>query len=529
MRLDIRIQRQIIQYYTLNPSFSNRKIASMLSISHSSVGRVIALFHKCHLNYHELNALPNRAFSETLGTTLKQPHQSKKGEPDWDYVCGELKKRDLTLSLLWQEYRIDYPNGLSYSQYAKKYKQWNKTNRLSMRQHYKVGEQVLIDFCGRTMPIKNPITGEVRKVQVFVAVLGASSYIFAYAVESQKINDWLQCHIEMFRYFEGVPEQVVTDNLKSAVITNTKTRLNINQSYAELAEYYNFAINPTRPRKPQDKGLAEVSVQIVQRGILAKLRNHTFFSLDELNDAIALELIELNNKNTKRFVVSRYEQFEQYDKPYLNPVPEIKFELKNWFYSQRVDEFYQININGVRYSVPYQYAHKKVDIAVSKNLVEIYYQRQRIGSHPIASEGRLEVIDVSHMPKDHKYQAEVSMDYLSQWAQKLGDNAYLWTNEFLTNKRDYAQNLRKFRNLKTWVIENQFDNRLDPACKCAISMNVFNTSTLKNIIKSQSYLRFDDKDDQEKISVDIQHENVRGSHYYQNILQNNRNSGANHA
>ena len=133
------------------------------------------------------------------------------------------------------------------------------------------------------------------------------------------------------------------------------------------------------------------------------------------------------------------------------------------------------------------------------------------------------------MPKDHKYQAEVSMDYLSQWAQKLGDNAYLWANEFLTNKRDYAQNLRKFRNLKTWVIENQFDNRLDPACKCAISMNVFNTSTLKNIIKSQSYLRFDDKDDQEKISVDIQHENVRGSHYYQNILQNNRNSGANHA
>lgn len=527
MRLDIKIQRQIIQYHTLNSSFSNRKIARMLGLSHTTVGRVITLFQKCDLRYDELAILPNKAFTEQLGSKLQKLAQLKKVEPDWDYICGELKKRDMTLMLLWQEYRIDYQEGLSYSQFARKYQQWRKTNRLSMRQHYKAGEQALIDFCGRTMPIKNSDTGEIRKVQVFVGVLGASGYIFACAVESQKINDWLRCHIEMFRYFEGVTEQVVTDNLKSAVITNTKTRLQINQSYAELAEYYNFAINPTRPRKPQDKGLAEVSVQIVQRGILAKLRNRTFFSLDELNEAIALGLIELNNKTTKRFIVSRYEQFLQFDKPYLTPTPPVKFEIKEWHYHQRVDEFYQVNINGVRYSVPYQYAHKQIDIAVSDRLIEMYYQRQRIASHPIATNGRLEAIDMYHMPKDHQYQVEASPDYLRQWANKLGDNSHLWIDEFLSNKQDYARNVRKARDLKQWIIENQYENRLDDACKSAIAMNSFSISTLQNLIKSKSYLKLNNKINQ--TATDIQHENVRGGSYYQNILQINKDLENNHA
>ena len=527
MRLDVKTQRQIIQYHLINPSYSQRKIASMLSISHNTVGRVLKLYKRCTIHGDDLLNLPNNEFEAQLGSQPKVYQQSHKIEPDWDYINNELKMRDMTLMLLWQEYRIDCPEGLSYSQFARKYRQWRKTNRLSMRQHYKVGEQVLVDFCGRTMPIQNPETGDVRYVQVFVGVLGASGYIFAYAVESQKIKDWLRCHIEMFRYFEGVPEQVVTDNLKSAVITNTKTRLQINQSYAELAEHYNFAINPTRPRKPKDKGLAEVCVQIVQRSILAKLRYHTFFSLDELNESILAGLIELNAKATKRFPTSRYEQFLKFDKPYLTPLPHSSFEIRDWLYAQRVDEFYQVNVDGVRYSVPYQYAHKQIDIAISDKLIEMYYQRNRIASHAIASGVQLDVIDINHMPKEHQYQATSNIDYLKQWSGQWGENCELWASEYLANKREFKSNSLKFRDFKEWVVDNNFEERLDGACQCAINMQSFNISTLKKLISSKSYLKLNSR--VEKTHTDICHENIRGAGYYQHIIQQNTSLENSHA
>lgn len=245
-------------------------------------------FKQSNIGYKELAELGDKNFRSQIDTQPQTPQQKGKPEPVWDDIYDEMKKRDMTLELLWQEYRIDNPEGLSYSQFARKYRAWRKTNRLSMKQTYKHGEQVLVDFCGRTMPIQNPQTGEIKQVQVFVAVLGSSGYIFAFAVESQKISDWLRCHIAMFYYFASIPQEVVTDNLKSVVITNNKQNLSLNQSYVELARYYNFAIVPTRPRHPKDKGIAEVSVQIVQRGILAKLRHCTFFSIAELNEAIAL-------------------------------------------------------------------------------------------------------------------------------------------------------------------------------------------------------------------------------------------------
>lgn len=518
MRLDTFLQREIIRLHTLNQNCSNREIARILELSPTTVGTLLEKFKQSNLSYEQLAELCDKDFRNQIGTQPQTPQQKGKPEPFWEDIYDELKKRDMTIELLWQEYRIDNPEGLSYSQFARKYRAWRKTNRLSMKQTYKQGEQVLVDFCGRTMPIQDPKTGKIRQVQVFVAVLGASGYIFAFAVDSQKISDWLRCHIAMFKYFAGIPQQVVTDNLKSAVIANNKQNLSLNQSYVELARYYNFAIVPTRPRHPKDKGLAEVSVQIVQRGILAKLRHRTFFSIEELNEAISEQLIELNNKTTKRFTTSRYEQYLQYDKPYLTQLPTRKFEIKTWQYGVKVDEFYQVMIDGVRYSVPYSYAHRTIDIAVSEKLIEMYYQHQRIASHAIAEDGQSEVIDYNHMPPDHQYQAQNNPDYLRQWSKKLGDNCYLVIDELLNDKSQYASNLRKLIDFKKWIIENDYEDRLDEASGFAINAGIFSLSRLKSLVSSKNYQRIHLDNKAEKSKLRQTHHNVRGSDYYSNLM-----------
>ncbi len=198
------------------------------------------------------------------------------------------------------------------------------------------------------------------------------------------------------------------------------------------------------------------------------MRHRTFFSIEELNEAISEQLIELNNKTTKRFTTSRYEQYLQYDKPYLTQLPTRKFEIKTWQYGVKVDEFYQVMIDGVRYSVPYSYAHRTIDIAVSEKLIEMYYQHQRIASHAIAEDGQSEVIDYNHMPPDHQYQAQNNPDYLRQWSKKLGDNCYLVIDELLNDKSQYASNLRKLIDFKKWIIENDYEDRLDEASGFAI-------------------------------------------------------------
>lgn len=520
MRLDPLIQREIVRLHNINSNFSNREIARNLGISPTTVGRVISQFKSAEISYLELKQLSNRDFCKQINTQLQTPQQSAKPEPDWDYIYAEMKKRDMTLELLWNEYKIDYPDGLSYSQFAKKYRKWKKENRLSMKQTYRNGEQALVDFCGRTMPITNSKTGEINYAQVFVAVLGASGYIFAFAVASQKISDWLRCHVAMCNYFAGVPQQVVTDNLKSAVTLNNKSKLSLNQSYVELASYYDFAIVPTRPRHPKDKGMAEVSVQVVQRGILASLRNRTFFSVDELNDAISEKLIELNNKTTKRFTVSRYEQYLQYDKPFLSPLPKKAFSIKKWKYNLKVDEFYHILIDNVRYSVPYQYAHRYVDIAIIDKIIEIYYEQQRIATHAVAENNERLIIDFSHMPPDHQYYAQNNPEYLRQWAKKLGENSFLVIDELLSDKSRYATNIRKLIEFKKYVIESGFEDRVEGACAFAINANIFSLSRIRSLISTKNYMRIQFGQKAEKLKFQI-HKNVRGSDYYSKLLNGN--------
>ena len=254
---------------------------------------------------------------------------SKYPIPDWSKVHKNLGNKIVTLELLHEEYRKDYPDGhYGYTWFCNHYKAYAKKLSPSMRQVHKAGEKVFIDFSGVRAAIADPLTGEVKYAEIFVAVLGASGYPFVIAVPSQKKADFIYAHNEMFKAFGGVPELLVPDNLKSAVTRADRYEPDLNPDYVKLVQHYSTAIMPARGYKPKDKSLVEQGVKLMQRWLLARLRHTTFYSIAQLNHAIN-ELMPLyRNKRMKRLGVSRQELFDSIDKPALKPLPATGYEYK---------------------------------------------------------------------------------------------------------------------------------------------------------------------------------------------------------
>jgi transposase len=261
----------------------------------------------------------------------------------------------VTLALLWEEYKSVYPDGYQYSQFCELYRRFSGKLKLWMRQEHRAGEKLFVDYAGDTVDVVNPKTGEVRAAQIFVAVLGASNYSYCEATWSQTLPDWIGSHERAFSFFGGVPELLIPDNLKSGVNNPCRYEPDLNPTYHDLAKHYGTAVIPARVRKPKDKAKVEGGVLVVQRWILARFRNRTFFSLDELNQAITELLEYLNNKPMQKLKRSRREQFERLDRPALKPLPLIPFPYAEWK-TAKVNVDYHIELDGHYYSVPYQLA-----------------------------------------------------------------------------------------------------------------------------------------------------------------------------
>ncbi|MBD3756419.1 MAG: IS21 family transposase, partial [Gammaproteobacteria bacterium] len=303
---------------------SNRKIETLGIASKSAISNYTSRFKRSGLDIHAALAMEDGALSEMLypelGTKPPEKPDKMRPHPNWGYIHSELKKKGMTRQLLWEEYRKEYPDGLGITQFKEHYARYAASLNPSMRQVHYAGDKLFVDFSGLTMPIMNAVTGEVTKAQIFVATLGASGYTFVHAVESQSTEAFITCHNEAFAFYGGVPNQVVPDNLKAAVISNNKGKVRLNESYADMGKHYGVAIVPARPYHPQDKSKVEAGVKGIQRWILMKLRHRTFFDINELNDAIASLLDAYNAKIIKRLGQSRAELFEQLDKPVLHPL-----------------------------------------------------------------------------------------------------------------------------------------------------------------------------------------------------------------
>jgi transposase len=489
---------------------SNRAIARSCRIAHSTVSEYLARAEQAGLRW----PLPEDLDEEGLYQLLF-PEQVQEAEkparpmPDWEWVRKELKKRSVTRRLLWEEYREEHPDGYGYSQYCDLYRRYVKKLDPPMRQNHKAGEKLFVDYAGDTVPITNPETGEVWQAQIFVAVQGASSYTYAEAQASQEMANWIGGHVRAQAFFGGVTQIIVPDNLKQGVKSPCWYDPDLNETYLELAQHYNVAILPTRVRKPRDKAKVEVGVQVVERWILARLRNRTFFSLGELNRAIHRLLEDLNNRKMEHLAKSRRELFVELDQPALRPLPERSYEYAIWK-AARVNIDYHVEFEKHLYSVPFLLIHEEVRIRATERLVEIFHKSQRepVAIHPRnPTPGRFST-QTAHMPGNHQNAGEWSPERLVRWAGEIGPHTAQLIQTILASRQHPEQAFRSC--LGILRLSGQYAHaQMESACQMAQEAKLLNYRGVKAVLETLPPLA------NPETSPLPAHENIRGNTYYQ--------------
>jgi transposase len=488
---------------------SNRAIGRSCSISHSTVGEYLRRAQEAGLSW----PLPEDMGEDRLYELLfpKAPPSSSRVIPcpDWSVVHTELRKKSVTLRLLWVEYREAHPDGYGYSQFCALYRQWAKPLKSSMRLTHKAGEKVFVDYAGQTVPIVDPGTGEVSEAQIFIGVLGASNYTYAEAHESQELFNWITAHVRMFSFFGGVPEIVVPDNLKAGVKHPCRYEPDLNPTYHDLAEHFGTAVIPTRVRKPKDKAKVEVGVQVIERWILARLRNHTFFNLATLNQAIRELLDEINTRQMQHLGRSRRELFEELDQPALKSLPEQAYEYAVWK-KARVNIDYHIAFDKHYYSVPHTLKEKDVYVRATQATVEIFCNRERIASHRRSrAKGRHTTVS-EHMPPAHQKYAEWSPERITRWAQTIGTHTAQVAHALLASRKHPQQAYRSCLGLLR-LGDRYGKDRLEAACRRALPAGIHTYKGVKNILDA----KLDQVEPEEPPAVvPKSHENIRGQTYY---------------
>ena len=433
--------------------------------------------------------------------------QSRFQMPDWCVVHQELKRKGMTLQLLWEEYcQAHEGRSYSYSQYTERYRQWRKKQKRSMRQIHRAGEKVFVDYAGPTVPIVDPGTGEILiEACVFVGVLGASNYTFAEATRSQTLPDWLQSHVNMFQFFGGIPESVVPDNLKSGVTKACRYDPDLNPCYQQLAAHYDVAILPARPYKPKDKSKAEVGVQIVERWIMMRLRHFTFFSLAELNHCIRVLLDDLNTRAFKKLPGNRCEAFETLDRPALRALPRQAYQYID-IKKVKVNIDYHIQYKSHHYSVPHQYVGEYLELQASDSLVQLYFRGKLIASH-VKSSGYGTTTDSAHMPVRHEKHHKWTPQRLRKWASDIGPDTHLWVDTQLKSRPHPEQAYKVCLGLLNLSLDYP-SCRLNRACLLANREGLTRLKNIKSILKSNR----DQLQQELALSVELpqSHDNIRG-------------------
>lgn len=417
------------------------------------------------LDEADLNALLFRRAAE----------QVERPQPDWAALHQELARKGMTLQLLWQEYRQTHPQGYHYTRFCQLYRQWAKSHKLSMRQRHRAGEKLLVDWAGQTMPITDAASGEVSQAQIFVAALGASNYLYVEARPSQNLENWLAAHVNALQFYGGVPEIVVPDNPKVAVTSPCRYEPDLNPAYQDLALHYGVAVIPTRVRKPRDKALVEVGVQIVERWLLAPLRHRTFFSVAELNQALGELLREVNEKLRSGLQKSRRELFETLDQPALKPLPPIPYEFAQWKQA-RVNLDYHVELEKHAYSVPYRLVHQVVELRYTSRVVEVYQGGRRLACH-VRQPHPGQTTRPEHMPEAHRQMLEWTPSRFLEWASSVGCHTHQMIQQVLDSPRHPEQNYRSC--LGFLQLERKYGGaRLEQACARA---RFFGLQTYKQV------------------------------------------------
>ena len=493
--------------------FSKQAIATSTGCARNTVRSVVAAAEVHGISWETCRALSNEMLRKKLYPGNEDHPQYRM--PDYEKVHREMQKSGVTLSLLWVEYCEDCrANGeLPYqsTQFNKYYAEYVHKTKATMHLEHKPGETMQVDWAGDTMGIVDTDTGESIPAYLFVSVLPYSGYAYAEAFPDMKQDAWITAHVNAYRFYGGVTRILTPDNLKTGVIKNTKDETVINRTYREMAEHYGTAVIPGRPRKPKDKAFVEGSVGVVSTWIIAALRNQRFLSLVELNEAVQEKLYEFNHKPFQKKEGSRASAFEE-EKPFLLPLPATSFELASWKVAT-VQYNYHISVDKQNYSVPYEYIKQKVDVRLTRRTVEVFFEDNRIASHPrlYGRPNQYSTLE-AHMPPDHQKYLQWDGERFRRWADTIGPNTATVIRHFLSMYKIEQQGYKACMALLK--LTDKFPTqRLENACRKALSYTPQPSyKIIQSILKSgQDQLLTDEPKEAKKPS---QYSFTRGADYY---------------
>ena len=484
---------------------SQRQTARSINISRSAVQEYEDRFKTASLVW----PLPETMDDAALEALLFRKEHKKNPRPvvPFEYLAKEMKRPNVTLSLLWEEYKQAHPDGYQYSQFSRLYHDYQRTLSYSMRQDHKGGEKLFVDF-GEGLWIRELGTGVLIPTKLFVAVWGASSYLFARATAGEDLRSWIEAHVKCFEFCGCVPHAAVPDNLKAAVTKSCRYEPTLNPSYSDLAAHYGFCVLPARPRRPKDKAKVENGVLLAKRWILARLRNQTFESLKALNEAIEELVIKFNERPLRRLGVSRTALFLELDKPNALPLPEQPFEFAVWK-KVRVGINYHVEFEKHFYSVPYTLIHRELEIRATATLIQLYKDGQRVLTHPRSFREHAYTTRKEHMPPSHQKHLEWPPERIIEWAGKYGASVKVLVEKIMAARsfpehayRSCLGIIRLGRHLEP--------GRLDNACKRALSYSALNYTSVKRILENG----LDRQVESGATRTPVRHENLRGPEYY---------------
>ena len=511
--------KDVLRLHLLGGVTSRRRIARAVGCSKSAVAECLRRGAAAGLSSWEAVAPVEEAeLEQRLYPTSAQPRaRPARPLPDWSRVREELARRDhhVTLALLWSEYKAEHPDGYQYSQFAERYRRFEKKLSVVLRQQHQPGEKSFVDFCDG-LALTDPVSGEAIPTQLYVGALGASSYTFATATLSQALPEWLDCHVRMYEFFAGVSALTIPDNLRAAVTRPDRYEAELNPSYRELAEHYGTCVIPARVRKPRDKGKVEAAVLVAQRWILAALRHQTFYHLHELNAAIAALLAKLNDRVMRHVKESRRSLYERLERPALKPLPAAPYEYAEWK-QVKLNIDYHASFEEHWYSAPYTLTGEALWCRAAQRTVELFHQGQRVASHPRSFVKYAYSTQPSHRPASHRAHLEWSPSRLIDWGKTIGVHTAALIEHVIRTKPHPEQGYRSA--LGILRLGKKFgDVRLERACEKAFAIKSPAYKTVKTMLAQRmeaAPLRGGNGDGPAESTAErLGGANVRGRGYY---------------
>ena len=493
----------------LDGALSYREIARAVGLSRGTIGNLVSFARAAEVDWALAQTLTDAQLEARL-YRVKGSRTSAQRAPDYAAVHQELKRPGVTLQLLWEEYARNNEHAYRYSSFCLKYRAWAGRLKLSMRQVHLAGERMFVDYAGQTLHYCDVLTGELHRAQIFVAVLGASNYTFACATRGQTAADWISGLVKALTFFGGVPRLIVPDQPRAIAAQPDRYEPISHRLLDELCAHYNVAVLPARPGKPRDKPKAEQAVLVVERWILARLRNHLFVSVAEINIAIAALLVELNARPFKKLTGNRDSAFRSLDLPALQPLPATHMTVAR-FKPARVNIDYHVELDHHYYSVPHRLVHTLVELRITDTMVEILAGQQRVAVHRLSTQRGAHTTLAEHMPAAHLAHRDWTPSKLIAWGKDIGTATATVVRFQMEHRQHVEQGYRACLGLQR-LARRYTAPRLEAACVRALAIRSLTYRSVSSILEKG----LDNQpvtEESRQASLPL-HENVRGPDAY---------------